>query len=69
MYKSLTNIAKMFDVTPAYIKKHFFENLKEGVHFVYVGKMKRFSVNEMRKLLTSNTKKEDENPILENFLI
>jgi len=70
MYKSLTSIAKMFDVSPAFIKKHFFNDLQEGVHFIYVGTVKRFNVKEMEKLLVSFRKpKPPDNPILERFLI
>jgi len=69
-YKSLVHIAKLFDVSTSYIKKHFSNEFKEGVHFVYVGKLKRFNVNEMQKLLTSNTKEtQAENKLLERFLI
>jgi len=59
MYKSLNNLAKMFDISPSYIKKHYFNSLKEGIHFTYVGTMKRFNVKEMKKLLMSETKKEN----------
>lgn len=69
MYKSLTSIAKMFDVSTNYIKKHFSNDFKEGVHYIYVGKLKRFNVDEMRKLLTTKKEKHNENPIIERFLI
>ena len=68
-YKSLTSIAKMFDVSTAYIKKHFSSDLKEGLHYVYIGNLKRFNVNEMKKLLISSTENQNENPIMDKFLI
>ena len=70
MYKSLASIAKMFDISIFYIKKHYLKDMQEGVHYVYIGKMKRFDVNEVSKLLVSHTKpKPTENKILDNFLI
>ena len=59
----------MFDVSTNYIKKHFSNDFKEGVHYIYVGKLKRFNVDEMRKLLTTKKEKHNENPIIERFLI
>jgi len=70
MYKSLTSIAKLFDLSTAYIKKHYFKDMVEGVHYVYIGKMKRFNVDEVSKLLVSHTKPEPtQNKILDKFLI
>jgi len=70
MYKSLNHIAKMFDISPSYIKKHYLSDLKEGVHFVYIGTMKRFHIEEMKKLLVTHTKpKGKSDQILDKFLL
>ena len=70
MYKSLKNIAKMYDISISYIKKHHANDLKEGVHFIYVGNMQRFKVSEMEKLLVSHKKPEEKNnPLLDKFLV
>lgn len=71
MYKSLTSIAKMFDVSVGYINKHFSKDLVEGKHFIYVGNMKRYNIEEMRKILVS---KNEQTPskfqnILDKFMI
>lgn len=68
MYKTLTSIAKMFDVSTNYIKEHFSDDFVEGKHFVYVGNLKRFNVEEMKKLLIKKGDSSN-NEMLERFLI
>lgn len=69
MYKSITKICKMFDVSPNFIKKHFADKLKEGKHFVYVGTLKRYNEDEMKKLLIGDGTKNTHSNILDKFLI
>lgn len=59
----------MFDVSPAYIKKHFGDDIEAGKHFIYVGKLKRYSVDEMKKLLITQDKQTPHNDLLDRFLI
>jgi hypothetical protein len=62
MYLSLKKLAQKYDIHPDTIKKK--SGLKEGVHYVNIGKMKRYHIVNMHKLLTLN----ETTPTVENIL-
>lgn len=67
MYTTLINIAKKYSVSQSYIKKY---ELVEGVHFIFIGKMKRYNIEEMHNLLVSKVQSQVKtNPILNRFLL
>ena len=51
-YLSIKNLAKKYDISPDTIKR---KSLIHGVHFIKIGKLIRYNVDEMHKLLTCNS--------------
>lgn len=69
MYKSLRNICLLFDVSRGYIRNNIESSLVEGKHYIYIGNMKRYNVDEMKKLLMREDTKSTHNNIMDKFLI
>lgn len=63
-YLSIKKLAIKYDIHPDTIRK---KSVIEGIHFVRIGKLIRYNVSEMHKLLTSNAVNKDIN--LDSFLI
>ena len=68
MYTTLKKIAIRYSVSPSYIKK---QELIEGEHFIFVGKMKRYHIKKMDKLLVthSSTVETKNSPMMDRFLL
>lgn len=65
MYLSLRKIAKKYDLHPDTIRKM---TLIQNVHFVQIGRNKRYHIDNMHKFLCGNSEKET-NSIIDRFLI
>ena len=68
MYSTLKDIAIKYSISSSYISKL---DLVEGVHFIFVGTMKRYHINNMHDILTSNVQivEERNSPLMDKFLL
>ncbi|MGB7402131.1 MAG: hypothetical protein WA916_06100 [Arcobacter sp.] len=65
MYLSLRKLAKKYDLHPDTIRKM---PLIKNIHYVQIGKNKRYHIDNMHKFLCQDIEK-DTNSILDRFLI